>query len=206
MNTEKTLNGLRNLMLLSIAGISVYGLIISDMRLFINSFLPLLIGLIPYYFELRYDYSLNVFAGLWIALAALLHSMGAVTFYARFEWYDQVAHAVSGAMIAGVGYSLVEALDRYSADVNFPPRFQFLFILLFTLGVGALWEILEFSLVQISELLGGEPVVAQYGVKNIVQDLIFNLIGGVFMGLFGTKIFEGLAGFLRDGSAGENLK
>jgi uncharacterized membrane protein YjdF len=182
-------------MQIGIGIITGYSILQGDTGLFINSFLPLLISLTPEYLSRRYDYELNVVAGVWIAAAAFIHAFGATGPYEQFGWYDSVAHAVSGSLMAGVGYSIVDALDRASDEVEFHSGFKLLFMFLFTLGIGAYWEIIEFSLGKLSEVIGGEPALAQYGTEDIVKDILYDGLGGILVGVAGTQFFEGLSDF-----------
>jgi hypothetical protein len=47
------------------------------------------------------------------------------------------------------------------------------------MAFGVFWEIVEFTLGLASQLLGGEAVLAQYGLDDTVTDLLFNQVGGI---------------------------
>jgi hypothetical protein len=38
--------------------------------------------------------------------------------------------------------------------------------------------------------LYGQPVLAQYGVGDIVKDLVFNVVGASLVALWGTQLFQ----------------
>ena len=62
-------------------------------------------------------------------------------FYGPFLWWDVVLHFLSGFVLAGVGFSLVEILAKGKQSRFFTLLFAFCFSI--TLGVA--WECLEFS-------------------------------------------------------------
>jgi hypothetical protein len=59
-------------------------------------------------------------------------------------------------------------------------------VLVFVLAFGVLWEILEFATGGVASIVGGEPVLAQYGTRDIVLDLVFNTVGAVLVATLGT--------------------
>jgi len=66
-----------------------------------NAGLPFLIALFPLYVRYRYDNQLSPTLSLWIVTAAFLHAVGMLGLYRTYGWYDQIAHGVSGAVVAG---------------------------------------------------------------------------------------------------------
>jgi hypothetical protein len=172
---------------------TVYAVATVQYTLIVNTGVPLALAAFPTLVRWRYDRDLSAGLALWIATAAVLHALGALGLYAWFGWYDQVTHTVSASLVAGVGYAIVGALERYSTAVEFPPRFRVLLVLLFVLGIGVAWEILEFATGGIAALVGGEPVLAQYGLRDIALDLVFDVVGGLLVALWGTRYFDDVA-------------
>jgi hypothetical protein len=80
--------------------------------------------------------------------------------------------------------------------VNVPSAFRGLFIVVFVLAFGMLWEVFEFSAVEVSKTLGVSSPVIVFGIDDIVTDLVFNTVGAVVVALWGTQHFGGLARFL----------
>jgi len=177
------------LCLVAIAG---FALVTFDLGLLVNGGLPLLVSFVPTALKRRHGHEMNPALELWIVTAAFLHAVGALGPYTMFGWYDQVAHTVSAALVAGVGYAFVRAVDRSHDDTEIPPTLRFVFVVAF----GVLWEIVEFASGGIASLLGGEAVLAQYGVDDIALDLLFNAVGAVIVGIWGTGYFDGVAGIL----------
>lgn len=200
-----TLRRLRRGVQVAVAGIIAYAVVSVDVGLAINAGLALVTTFLPEILRRRYDVSVGNALALSIAVAGLLHAVGALGPYKTIPWFDQVAHAVSASLVAGAGYAIVIALDRSSAGVDFPSEFRAAFILIFTLAFGVLWEIAEFTTGGVASLVGGATVLAQYGMDDIVLDLVFDAAGAVLVAVWGTDFFRGLAhslvgrvGLLRD--------
>lgn len=203
---RKTLNIAHRVLQTGIFAIVAYAALKTEYDLLVNSMIPLLISFIPDYIDWRYSYSIGLILTLWISLAGFLHALGALILYDIYGWYDQVAHGVSGSVVAGIGYGVVKALDEYSQDVEFPGKFRFLFIIIVVMAFGVFWEILEFALAQIGKMLGEDPLLSQHGTDDIVHDLALNMAGGIIVGVWGTKYYGRLSGFLRRRGVEDKMK
>ena len=138
-------------------------------------------------------YRVNPVVGLWIVTAAALHVLGSLGFYRAFPWFDQLAHAVSASLVAGVGFAVIQAIDRYHPVIDIPPRLRFVFLFVFATAFGVLWEIAEFAIGLLAGVMGGEALLAQYGLSDVVLDLLFNSLGALVVAAFGTEYFRNLA-------------
>jgi hypothetical protein len=125
---------------------------------------------------------------LWITIAVLLHIGGSLGLYAQYQWYDAITHTVSATLIAGVGYAAFRAVELHSSAIDVPSAFRAVFILVFVLAAGVVWEVLEFA-------LGG--FVTVYGVDDIVTDFVFNAVGAAIVAIWGTGYVTRLVGFFR---------
>lgn len=172
-----------------LVGIVGYSLVTLKGTLFVNSFVPLALTFLPVLARRRYGYPMHAGLALLIALAATLHAVGAMGPYETTGWYDTVTHALSSTLVAGVGFAVAHGLELHTDRVSFSPRFRGAFVVLFVLAVGVLWEILEFGSGLAAGVFGGE-VLAQYGVEDIVQDLVFNTVGALLVALWGTDLFR----------------
>lgn len=180
-----------------LAAIVAYGLLVGQYVLVVNGVLALGVTCLPAVLAWRYDHRTDPRLRLWIAVAVTVHVVGFLGPYSAqsppLSLYDSVAHAVSGALVAGMGYAVLAALDRESAAVKLPEGFRVVFTLFLILAVGVAWEIFEFGAGTVASLLVGAEVLVQYGVSDIVYDLLFNTLAAVLVALWGTKYFSGLA-------------
>jgi hypothetical protein len=181
----------------ALAVLIAYGGITGEFDLLINGIPALGLTFFPALLARRYDHETDPHVALWITVAALLHVVGFLGPYSvqsgPLSFYDQVAHAISASFVAGVGYALIEALDRTSTRIRFPDGFRFLFTLLFILAFGVAWEILEFGAGTGASMLGAKEVLVQYGIDDIVNDLVFNTLAAGVVALWGTGYFDGIA-------------
>ncbi len=185
-------------MRMSIAIILGFGLATANVSVVINAVVALAVTYLPA--VLRRDWGLRLSPGLTVivTLAVFLHAVGMLGLYEDVWWYDHLTHTLSAAIVAAVGYAGTRALDLYSDAVSFPPRFLSLFLLLFTLALGVLWEVLEF-LARIGAMsLGVEAVLVQYGLEDTILDLVFDTVGAILVALFGTQRLSELATELHD--------
>lgn len=182
----------------AIAGILVVGLVTRTLGVLVNAALALALTVVPA--VLRRDYRIELDAGvtLWITLALFFHTLGMLGFYADVWWYDHVTHTLSATIVAAGGYVIARAADEASDDIYLPPRFMFVFVLLFTLGLGVLWEVLEFAARAGAGVLGLDPVLVQYGLEDTLFDLLFDTFGAVLVAAFGTGSVTGVVASVVD--------
>ncbi|QPV63008.1 hypothetical protein I7X12_20230 [Halosimplex litoreum] len=191
------------LMELVMLGVFLVGVWETNVKIIANAGVALLIAqLVP---VLERDYGVPLDAGLtlWITSAVFLHAFGTIgtgqeSFYASVWWWDHMTHALSSSVVAGVGYATVRALDEHSDTVSLPPRFVFVFILLFTLAYGVFWEIIEFTIGVVASIAGTETILTQYGLTDSLWDLIYNTLGAVVVATWGTAHLNDITRYIRD--------
>lgn len=175
-------------MQLTLAGVLGYGLVTGHVGIVAAGVVALGATLLPALLRREYGYSMDAGLVLWITVAVVLHAAGSLGLYEWFSWYDNLAHAVSGTVVAGLGYASFRAVELHSDEIDVPSAFRALFIVVFVLAAGVVWEVLEFA-------LGG--LVTVYGVDDIVTDMVFNAVGAVVVAVWGTDHVDGLVGFFR---------
>lgn len=195
-STEYLARGLQLLLVVLIG----YGAVVGNGALLLNGILAVPIVLFPTFLEWRYDHEVDPRLSIWITVAAVVHVIGFLGPYNAqrgiLKWYDQVAHAISASFVAGVGYALIVALDRSSTRITFPEEFRFVFTLCFILAFGVAWEIVEFAAGGLATMFGMESTLVQYGLDDIVLDLVFNTLAAAIVALFGTRYFRDLTAIL----------
>src|SRR5690554_2904110 len=68
-------------------------------------------------------------------------------YYTRFWWWDMARHTTSGFLLGILGFLLVHIMNETEKlQVHMKPGFVAFFAFMFALGVGALWEIFEFTM------------------------------------------------------------
>ena len=169
----------------------------------VNTGVAILVTELPDLLDRRYDIPLNPALTLWITTAVFLHALGTVglpgseaNFYRTVWWWDHVTHALSSSVVAAAGYATTRALDTRSDAIYLPPKFMFVFILLFVLAFGVAWEVVEFILGELSTVVGSGPVLTQYGLADTMLDLVFDTIGGVIVAVWGTAYLTDVVGLI----------
>jgi len=174
---------------LVLAAIAAWGVVTLDARIVVPAALGLGITFVPALLRREYHYAMHPGLVLWITVAVVLHTVGMVGLYRRYPWYDEIAHGVSAALVAALGYALFRALELHTDEIDVPDALRGVFVVVFVLSAAMVWEVLEFA-------VGGHYVV--YGIDDIVTDMIANLLGGVVVALAGAGPVNGLVGFLRN--------
>jgi len=171
----------------------------------VNCTVGLLVFQLPPLLERDYGVPMDPRLVLWITSAAFLHALGTVgipgtgaTFYRTISWWDHMTHALSSSLVAGAGYATVRAVEEHSDGIYLPDRFIFVFILLFVMAFGVFWEVVEFVIAEVAAVTGGPRVLTQYSLGDTMKDLLFNLIGGVIVAVWGTAHLTDVVGAIEN--------
>ena len=162
--------------LLAVAG---YGLSIGRTSVVVNGLVGFAVTLVPALLRRDRNVSLDTGYVVWISVAVFLHAVGFFGLYATVPWYDAVTHTLSAAVVAGVAYAVMKAIERNSDRTTLSPEMEFAFLVVFVLAFGVFWEILEFVTGLVGRRLFGTAVLVQYGLDDTIHDLVFDLLGGL---------------------------
>ena len=108
-------------------------------------------------------------------------------YYARFWWWDVALHTASGFLLGILGFLLVYVMnEKEEIDFHMKPAFVALFAFMFAVGMGALWEIFEFSMDQLfgmdmQKAMLGDPS----GLTDTMWDLIVDTVGAAVIAVLG---------------------
>jgi uncharacterized membrane protein YjdF len=108
-------------------------------------------------------------------------------YYTRFWWWDIALHSGSGFLLGIIGFLLVHVLNETEdIDVHMKPGFVAFFAFLFAVGIGALWEIFEFSMdsffsMNMQKEMLGDPS----GLTDTMWDLIVDTLGALVITVLG---------------------
>ncbi|UVE50223.1 hypothetical protein KU306_15170 [Haloferax larsenii] len=191
-------------MQVTLIGLVFIGLDRGDIGIVVNASVGLGVTYLPAILERDYRIPMDAGLTLWISSAAFLHALGTVglpgsetNFYAGIWWWDHLTHALSSSVVAAAGYATVRALDEHTDAIYLPPRFMFVFILLFVLAFGVFWEVIEFAVSGVAALAGTGSVLTQYGLDDTLLDLVFDAIGGLIVALWGTAHLSDVVGAIQ---------
>jgi len=205
---------LTRVMEVSLVGMLFIGLFVNSPGIVVNAGVGILVTQLVPALERDYGIPMDPALVLWITAAVFLHALGTIplpadwvdavgsveagqtraSLYKSSGWWDHMTHALSSSVVAAAGYSTVRALDEHDDGIVIPPRFVFVFIVLFVLAFGVLWEVLEFAIGGAAELFGTGSVLTQYGVEDTLLDLVYNSLGAVVVGVWGTAYLTDVVG------------
>jgi hypothetical protein len=171
----------------------------------VNAFVGFVATQIPPILERDYDIPMDPALTLWISTAVFLHAFGVLglpgseqNLYGQLPWFDHVTHGLSATVVAAVGYSTARALDKHSPDIHLPRRFMFVYILLFVLAFGVIWEVIEFGLGELARMQGNTALLTQHGLEDTMLDLVFDTIGAIVVATWGTVHLNDISGYIAD--------
>ncbi|PCR90378.1 hypothetical protein [Natrinema ejinorense] len=182
------------LLQLIIIGILLAGIRFGRLGVIVNAVIGLFVTQLPALFERRYEFTMNAGLVLWITVSMLFHAVGILPMpgvgvsklYSSVWWWDHVTHTLSSSLVAEVGYAAARAIDVHTDAINLPPKFLFVYLFLFVMAIGVLWELLEFYVSLVSHRLGLRGILVQYGLTDTVLDLTYNMLGAVLVAILGS--------------------
>lgn len=175
-----------------------FGIIQKDLSTTVNATTGLALTFVPYLITQKYNIPHDTGLVLWLTLAIFLHTAGTFAFYDDIAKWDHVTHALSASVVAAAGYTLIRAIDIYVDEIYIPPKVLFLFILLFVLAMGVVWEIIEFLSDELTFRLGYQAILAQHGIGDTMMDLVFDLFGAIIAATWGTAYLSDISYRLAD--------
>ena len=181
------------------------GLVRTNTGILVNTGIALFVTQLPSVLERDFGIPMDAGLTLWITSVVFLHAFGTVgvpwsplTPYQSVWWYDHLTHGLSASVVAAVGYSTVRAFDVHTTDVSYPPEFTVVFVFLFVLAFGVLWEVIEFSVAGLAAVVGSGNVLTQYGLEDTMLDLIFDTVGAAVVAIWGGARLSGVVDALAE--------
>ncbi len=145
-------------------------------------------ALIPEIFRLVYNVRLHWIYDILFTLLITGHMVGFMGMYEQSLIYDDFLHII-GAFILGIfGFMMIYSYD-YSEKIKITLPFLMFFTILWTIGIGAIWEITEFLWDNIATF-SSEFGFAQDSLLDTMIDLSWDFICGVLATLLMAVIFR----------------
>lgn len=158
-----------------------------DASVLVNALLSLLGTFIPTVLERRYPIHLRPWQRLWISVAMLMHAIGMLGTYDRIWWWDHVTHTLSASIVGAIAYVVTRTSPNRRGDHRGPPRATPTVVFGWTMGLGLLWEVLEYAIHVVENRLGLTPLLKRYGRRDTVLDLVFDGVGAALVIIFGPE-------------------
>ena len=154
----------------------------------VGSIFAFVISLLPLWVEERFRFRLPWEVELFIVVVLVAHMIVGEGFrlYDSFPYYDKILHFSNSIGIAIfvfiAGYALF-----FAARPNVNMNFAALFVFFTALGIGALWEVIEYLGDKIFGFQSqGSPV--DDPLTDTMKDLIYDMLGGA-LGALSAAIF-----------------
>ncbi|MBU2589221.1 MAG: hypothetical protein KKA65_02835 [Nanoarchaeota archaeon] len=145
------------------------------MFMFILSLLPVMLGQL-------YKITFHWLAQLILAFLFAVHMFGFLGAYLWFPFYDDLAHILGSAMLAFIGFAIIYAMN-YAGKIRVNLSMMGIFTFIWTMAIGAVWEIMEFIWDNIV-ILSHEYGFAQNSLFDTMSDLSLDATAGVCVALF----------------------
>lgn len=146
-------------------------------------FLNIIFAFLPGYLNKNTKYSFPWTLDFMVIFSLLLHTIG-FTFDLyhdiKWWWWDNMTHALGSFVFGMLSFHLVFTLNFLGKVIMTIPMVG-LFIFLSTMGVGAIWEILEFYMDMILK------TNTQLSLNETMSDLQFNFIGAIIISFVGMR-------------------
>lgn len=127
-------------------------------------------------------------------------------FYYRIPHWDDILHFFSSMMTGFLGFMVVSILNGHeNVKVKMSPWFVALFAFCFSVTIGAVWEIYEFTgdgilglNMQKFRLEGGADLVGRAALTDTMKDIIVDCIGALTASLLGRLSLVNKKGMVYD--------
>ncbi|MBN2142589.1 hypothetical protein JW711_04630 [Candidatus Woesearchaeota archaeon] len=148
--------------------------------------LILILTFLPEFFEKKYKIMIpdEFELGIILFIYASLFLGEIFDYYAVFPWWDLLLHIGSGVALGFVGFIMLFTL-YYNHKVQSKPIWISVFAFFFALGIGALWEIFEFTMDQTFGMN-----MQRSGLMDTMWDLIVDAAGALLTSAIGYYYFK----------------
>ncbi len=168
------------LMKFILVGLFPYEIIRGQYLFAAATLLAVVISFVPSIVQRNYRVVLPFELDFLITLAIFLHIfLGEwLMFYEKLWIWDKILHVYGSAVVAILAFMTVYTL-HYTGKLRLTIPFVGFFTVTFALAMGALWEIIEFT------VDAAFTLTTQKGLEDTMWDLINDLIGGIVIAILG---------------------
>lgn len=148
-------------------------------------FLPMIIGK---WSKIDIPIVLEIFSVLFIYATLFLGELK--NYYVKFWWWDILVHTSSALMFGLIGFIILYVLYK-TGKIKTNPKTIAMFAFAFALSIGALWEIVEFSM---DRYIG--TTMQGNSLKDTMLDLIVDSLGALFSAVMGYLYLKNESGIV----------
>ncbi len=146
--------------------------------------LPMIVGKLS---NINIPLKLEVFSVLVIYASLFLGELR--DYYSIYWWWDVLMHTSSGLAFGIIGFIILYLLYK-TEKIKTSPKIVAMFSFAFALSIGALWEIVEFTMDQTlgTKMQSGSfygATIQSCGLIDTMKDLIDDSVGALFAAIMG---------------------
>ncbi|MCL2077304.1 MAG: hypothetical protein FWH08_02745 [Oscillospiraceae bacterium] len=166
---------------------------------------------LPKILKIALPNTLEIIIFLFIFSAQILGEI--YNFYGNIPHWDTMLHTINGFLCAGIGFALVDLLNKNSKSIKLSPLYISLVAFCFSMTVGVCWEFLEHSLdrlflldtqkdtlvttistVYLDPLQDNNAVI----IKDIAETVLYDADGNVLTAIEGGYLDIGIYDTMKD--------
>ena len=131
-----------------------------------------------------------------------------LNFYGKYSWWDSVLHLLSSCVLAFVGLWIITIIFEKQDQLVLSNKFFLsLYVLIFGLSCGAVWEVCEYAYDAIAgtntqqfmatttaSIVSAEdvPLCGHEALRDTMGDMILNLVGSLLVAIFAFLRYDKL--------------
>jgi uncharacterized membrane protein YjdF len=147
----------------------------------IGIFFSIYLTLLPTIAKRDYNVKLPLYLDIAITISIFLHIIGGyLGLYFTIPFYDNITHFISSITVSLIAVIGLYVLTFHLKLVKLPPAGFGIFTVLFAMGMGVIWEIMEW----VFDVIGGTNL--QISLNNTMWDLSFDMFAGILVGIIAT--------------------
>jgi len=90
-------------------------------------------------------------------------------FYEIFPYFDTILHTINGFLCAGLGFSMIDVLNKRSKKFSLSPLYLAIAAFCFSMTIGVMWEFFEYSVDRVFKLdMQKDEIV--YNISSVSLD------------------------------------
>ncbi|KZN23444.1 hypothetical protein A4G99_14565 [Haladaptatus sp. R4] len=148
----------------------------------VNALVAFVATYLPDAIDHKYDVGFGPWQRVYSDAAMLTHTVGMLGPYDDVWWWDHLTHTHSATLLGGLAFVTARRQGR-------DPRPR---VLAVVVGLGVLWELMEYLIHAVADRFDREPILVSYGRSDILFDLLFDLFGALLVLVFGDRFLRNL--------------
>jgi uncharacterized membrane protein YjdF len=144
----------------------------------IGIFFSIYLTLLPTILKRDFNVKIPLILDISITISIFLHIIGGyLGLYFTIPFYDHITHFISSTTVSLIAVIVLYVLAFHLKLVKLPPIGFGVFTVLFAMGMGVIWELMEWAF----DVIAGTNL--QISLNNTMWDLSFDTLAGTIVGI-----------------------